>query len=139
MRTRNAGADDGEPVSRRHALKVGALVAGTVWVAPVVKPIALSAAAADTTSARSTPRKVPPDQLSDVHDSQKTVTVRSSPTVRGHADTVNVRTADVSSGGRADTSGARAVDASGARADRAAPGSASPATPSRPGRVRLTG
>lgn len=37
-------------MSRRRALKIGALVAGGVWTAPVVQPIALSAASAQAPS-----------------------------------------------------------------------------------------
>ncbi len=38
------------PFSRREALRVGTFVAGITWVAPVVKPIALTAGAAEATS-----------------------------------------------------------------------------------------
>ncbi len=38
------------PMSRRRALEAGVLIAGTAWVAPVIQPIALTEAAAETTS-----------------------------------------------------------------------------------------
>ncbi len=55
------------PMSRRGALEAGVLIAGTAWVAPVIQPIALSEAAADTISAspstrgRSPETNAPPD------------------------------------------------------------------------------
>ncbi len=45
--------DHRDGMSRRRALKVGVLVAGGVWTAPVVQPIALTAASAQATSGAS--------------------------------------------------------------------------------------
>lgn len=47
-------------MSRRQALKAGALVAGTAWVVPVVEPFHLTAGAAEATSGPGTPPDPPP-------------------------------------------------------------------------------
>lgn len=44
------GGRDRPPISRREALRLGTLVAGAAWVTPVIKPIDMTAAAAETTS-----------------------------------------------------------------------------------------
>jgi len=40
----------GRPINRRAALKAGVFVAGTAWIAPVLEPLRLDAAAAQTPS-----------------------------------------------------------------------------------------
>lgn len=51
----NGGSPRSTQLSRRRALKMGAVVVGAAWIAPVIQPFPLDAASADVTS--SLPKK----------------------------------------------------------------------------------
>ena len=61
-------AQPGSGLTRRQALRAGALAGAVVWTAPVVQALTMSPAAADSTSA---PRSNKPKHPSKPHPSRK--------------------------------------------------------------------
>ncbi len=146
------------PISRRQALRVGTLIAGTAWVTPVVEPFALSAAAADMTSsmpkgdtarswntspstgergsggADAAPR--PGGQLAGSHGRGLPLEVsgKHSP---GTLETT--RTGEIRSESTVSASASGGVSSSGRSANDAAPRSGSAASVAKEARLHLTG